>query len=332
MTEFIEGYDGAFFDLDGVLYRGPEAIPGAVEGVGRLHERGLRTMYVTNNAARSTRTVSDHLSRLGFDASEPDVVSSAQAMGALLRERLPQGSRVLVLGTDNLADHVREAGMVTVDGFRAEPAAVVQGYDPAMTWPRLDQGAFSLQRGAQWFVTNTDSTRPERDGIVPGAGTQVASLRAAVDHDPQAVVGKPHRPLMAEAIRRSGAQNPVFVGDRIDTDIMGAHAVGIDSFMVFTGASGVRDLCFAPSNGRPTAIGWNVLSLFEPRRVATTADGVTRCGGATVSVDAGGQARIEGDMASTEGQLDAAWALATLLWSGAARGADDAWAEFTLLP
>ena len=77
----------------------------------------------------------DHLVRLGFDVSEPDVVSSAQAMGALLRERLAPGSRVLVLGTENLADQVREAGMEPVDGFRAEPAAVVQGYDPAMTWP-----------------------------------------------------------------------------------------------------------------------------------------------------------------------------------------------------
>ncbi len=332
MSEFIEGYDAAFFDLDGVLYRGPEAIPGAVAGVGRLHERGLRTMYVTNNAARSTQTVADHLRRLGFDAVEPDVVSSAQAMGALLKQRLPQGAKVLVLGTDNLADHVREAGMVTVDGFRAEPAAVVQGYDPAMTWPRLDQGAFSLQRGAHWFVTNTDSTRPERDGIVPGAGTQVAALRAAVDHDPEAVVGKPHRPLMAEALRRSEATRPVFVGDRIDTDIMGAHAVGIDSFMVFTGASGVRDLCFAPANGRPTAIGWNVESLFEPTRTATTIDGVTRCGAATVTVDAQGQARVAGPMDSTDAQLDAAWALASVLWSGAARGADDAWADFTLLP
>lgn len=331
MSAFIDGYDAAFFDLDGVLYRGPEAIPGAVEGVGRLHEAGLRTMFVTNNAARSTQTVADHLVRLGFDVSEPDVVSSAQAMGALLRERLAPGSRVLVLGTENLADQVREAGMEPVDGFRAEPAAVVQGYDPAMTWPRLDQGAFSIQRGASWFVTNTDSTRPERDGIVPGAGTQVSAIRAAVDHDPLAVVGKPHRPLMAEALRRSGAQRPVFVGDRVDTDIMGAHAVGMDSFMVFTGASGVRDLCFAPTNGRPTAIGWNVESLFEPRRVAVTTDGVTRCGDAEVTVE-GGQARVRGDFATTEGQLDAAWALADVLWSGRARGADDAWAEFTLLP
>lgn len=330
MTAFIEGYDAAFFDLDGVLYRGPEEIPGAVEGVRRLHEGGVRTIYVTNNAARSTQTVADHLSRLGFDASEPEVVSSAQAMGALLREVLPPGSRTLVLGTDNLADEVRQAGMIPVDGFRAEPAAVVQGYDPQMSWPRLDQGAFALQRGARWFVTNTDSTRPDRDGIVPGAGTQVASLRATIDRDPDAIVGKPHRPLMAEAMRRSGAKRPVFVGDRIDTDIMGAHALGIDSFMVFTGAHGVRDLCFAPVNGRPTAIGWNVESLFEPRRIATASDGMTRCGTATVSVDAAGRGRIGGDLSSRGAQLDAAWALATAMWSGSVRSFE-AWEAFALL-
>lgn len=332
MSAFIQGYDAAFFDLDGVLYRGPDAIPGAVAGVRRLHERGLATVYVTNNAARSTQTVADHLARLGFEATRDDVVSSAQAMGALLAQRLAPGTKVLVLGTENLAQHVRDAGLVSVDGFRDGPEAVVQGYDPSMTWPRLDQAAFAVQRGARWFVTNTDTTRPERDGIVPGAGTQVAALRAAVAHDPEVIVGKPHRPLMDEALRRSAAKRPVFVGDRIDTDIMGAHAVGIDSFMVFTGASGVRDLCFAPVNGRPTGIGWNVESLFEPTRTATSGNGVTRCGEAIITVDAGAQAQLNGPMDTRTAQLDAAWALATALWNGSARGADDVWTAFTLLP
>lgn len=331
MSGFVEGYDAAFFDLDGVLYRGPVEIPGATKGVRRLHECGLRTIFVTNNAARSTQTVADHLTRLGFAASEQDVVSSAQALGAQLRAELPQGSRVLVLGTENLADEVRQAGMVLVDGFIADPAAVVQGYDPQMSWPRLDQGALALQRGARWFVTNTDSTRPDRDGIVPGAGTQVAAVRATTDRDPDSIVGKPHRPLMVEAMRRSGAKRPVFIGDRIDTDIMGAHALGIDSFMVFTGAHGVRDLCLAPANGRPTAIGWNVESLFEPRRIATAAGGVIHCGEATISPDAAGRCQIGGDLSTMTAQLDAAWALAAAMWSGAV-SRFDAWESFALLP
>lgn len=330
MTGFVDAYDAVFFDLDGVLYLGPHAVEGAVEGVRTLHDRGIRTVYVTNNAARSTQVVADHLSELGFDATDEDVVSSAQAAGGLLRRQLPPGSRVLVAGTENLVEQVRLAGMVPVDTFADEPAAVIQGYDPAMTWPRLDQAAIAVQRGARWFATNMDSTRPGEHGLVPGAGTMVAAVRATTDRDPE-VIGKPHRPLMDEAMARSGARRPVFVGDRIDTDIMGAHTVGIDSFMVFTGAHGVRDLCAAPSHGRPTAIGWNVASLFEPRRAARVDGRVASCGRVRVRAE-GTRAVVEGDISDREAQLDAAWALATLAWAGTVSEVEDVSSRLTLLP
>ncbi|MBB1495690.1 HAD-IIA family hydrolase [Propioniciclava sp. MC1595] len=330
MTAFIEGYDAVFFDLDGVLYLGPEAVEGAVDGVRRLHEAGVATVYVTNNAARSTAVVAHHLAELGFGAQEQEVVSSAQAASGLLRQELPAGSKVLVAGTDNLVEQVRLAGMEVVTTFAEEPVAVIQGYDPAMTWPRLDQAAIAIQRGARWFATNTDSTRPTEHGLVPGAGAAIQAVRNTVDHDPE-VVGKPFRPLMDEALRRSGAGRPVFVGDRIDTDIMGAHAVGIDSFLVFTGAHGVRDLCLAPVDGRPTAIGWNVESLFEPRRTAAIADGVATCGAVTVRAEAG-NALLEGDVTKREAQLDAAWALAQLFWDGSVSTGEAVFARLDLLP
>lgn len=330
MTAFIDAYDAVFFDLDGVLYLGPHAVEGAVEGIGRLHERGVRTLYVTNNAARSAGAVAEHLTTLGFQAREDEVVSSAQAASGLLRRELPQGSKVLVAGTANLVDQVRLAGMVPVDSVEDEPDAVIQGYDPQMTLPRLDQAALAVQRGARWFATNLDSTRPTDQGLVPGLGAMVAAVRSTTDHDP-VVVGKPFRPLMDEAIRRSGARHPVFVGDRIDTDIMGAHTVGIDSFMVFTGAHGVRDLCTAPPHGRPTAIGWNVGSLFEPVRTATVDAAGARCRSVLVRSEEG-EAVLEGDVSTREAQLDAAWALAVLTWSGAASGGDAVFAELDLLP
>lgn len=330
MTAFVDGYDAVFFDLDGVLYLGPVAVEGAVEGVRALHERGVATVYVTNNAARSTAVVAAHLAELGYGAREDEVVSSAQAAAALLRRELPPGSRVLVAGTDNLVNEVRAAGMEPVATFAEEPVAVIQGYDPAMTWPRLDQAAIAVQRGARWFATNTDSTRPTEQGIVPGAGTMVAAIRATTTVDPE-VTGKPFKPLMIEALERSGARRPVFVGDRIDTDIMGANAVGIDSLLVFTGAHGVRDLCAAPPEGRPTAIGWNVSSLFEPRRVATVDAGVATCGGVTVRVD-GGRAVTDQDLATRDAQLDAAWALAQLVWADQVSTPDAVLARLTLLP
>lgn len=330
MKALIEAYDAVFFDLDGVLYLGPEAVDGAVDGVQRLHEASVGTVYVTNNAARSTAVVANHLTELGFSAAEAEVVSSAQAASGLLRRELPAGSKVLVAGTDNLVEQVVAAGMMPVTRFDEQPVAVIQGYDPTMTWPRLDQAAIAVQRGARWFATNTDSTRPTEHGLVPGAGAAVNAVRSTVDRDPE-VVGKPFRPLMDEALARSGARRPIFVGDRIDTDIMGAHTVGMDSLMVFTGAHGVRDLCLAPLDGRPTAIGWNVLSLFEPqRRAAVDASGAT-CNGVRVVVRKG-EAVVEGDVTTREMQLDAAWALAQLFWTGVVSKADSVFRELDLLP
>lgn len=330
MEAFIDGYDAAFFDLDGVLYLGPYAVPGAVEGVRALHERGVRTVYVTNNAARSTAVVAQHLRDLGFEAADDEVVSSAQAASGLLRAELPAGSKVLVAGTENLIEQVRLAGMTPVTQFTDDPVAVIQGYDPQMTWPRIDQAAIAVQRGARWFATNTDSTRPAEHGLVPGAGAMVSAVRATVDRDPE-VIGKPHRPLMEEALRRSGARRPVFVGDRIDTDIMGAHLINIDSFLVFTGAHGVRELWAAPENGRPSAIGWDVGSLLQARRTARVASEGVTCGRVRAWAD-GGLARLDGDTTQREAQLDAAWALAQLAWAGAISADDPVRATLTLLP
>lgn len=330
MTDaFIDPYDVAFFDLDGVIYLGPHAVEGAREGVAMLRSRGVRTIFVTNNAARSAAHVAHHLVELGFAATVDDLVTSAQAAEGLLRQELAPGSRVLVAGTANLVDHVRAAGMVVVDTADERPDAVIQGYDPQMTWPRLDQAALAVQGGARWFATNTDSTRPTERGLVPGAGTAIAAVRATVGHDP-VVVGKPYRPLLQEALRRTGARRPVFVGDRIDTDIMGAAAVGIDSFLVFTGAHGKRDLIEAPPEGRPTAIGWDVPALLQPRRTASVEPGVARCGGATAEAVAG-EAVLTGPLSTRDEQLDALWAVAQLAWGGDVSTCDTALASLNLV-
>ncbi len=330
MSAFIDGHDVVMFDLDGVLYLGPDAVEGAVEGVNELVRRGVRPTYVTNNAARAVEQVAEHLAGLGYPAAPEDVISSAQAAAALVAEEYPDGATVLVVGTQNLVDLVTEAGLTPVATADDAPDLVVQGYDPNMTWPRLEEAGFAIQNGARWIATNTDATRPTNRGIVPGLGTMVHAVRVTVDVEPT-VVGKPHKPLMAAAIKRTGARRPVFVGDRIDTDIMGAHAVGIDSFFVFTGAHGVRDVCLAPENGRPTAIGWNVASLFEPQRVATLdADGAV-CGGVRVRGVAG-EPVLEGDLSTRDAQLNAAWALAQLVWAGSVAWSDAVGARLDLLP
>lgn len=316
MSALIDGHDVALFDLDGVVYLGPEPVPGAVAGVAALQARGVRAIYVTNNAARPAQTVADQLVTLGFHATVDDLVTSAQAATGLMRRELPAGARVLVAGTQNLADHMTEAGFVVVSGADEAPDAVVQGYDPQMTWPRLDEAAFAVQNGARWYACNTDSTRPTERGLVPGAGVAVYAVQVTTRVEP-IVTGKPFRPLMEEAMRRTGARNPIFVGDRLDTDIAGACTIGIDSCLVFTGVHGKRDLVEAAEGFRPTSIAWDIPGLFRPaRELHVDADGV-HCGDAYVTAP-GGVARIDGDLSGHERQLDALWALARLVWDGRA--------------
>ncbi len=316
MSGLIDAHDVALFDLDGVIYLGPHAVDGAVEGVAALQARGVRAIYVTNNAARPAQTVADHLVSLGFRTTVDDLVTSAQAASGLMVRELPAGSKVLVAGTQNLVDHMVAAGFTVVGTAADAPDAIVQGYDPDMTWRRLDEAAIAVQNGARWYACNTDSTRPSERGLVPGAGVAVHAVQVTT-RDTPIVTGKPFRPLMEEALRRTGARAPLFVGDRLDTDIAGANTVGIASCLVFTGVHGKHDLVAAEPALRPTAIAADIPALLRPARVAQAdAEGV-RCGAAYVTAP-GGVARIEGDLSTQEAQLDALWALAQVVWSGRA--------------
>lgn len=309
----IDGHDVVMFDLDGVLYLGPRAVEGAVEGVRRLQERGVKTVYVTNNAARPVETVAEHLRALGYAASAEDVVSSAQAATALMAKELAPGAKVLVCGTANLADHMREAGFAVVASADDEPDAVVQGYNPLASVADFDEAAIAVQNGARWYACNTDTTRPTDRGQVPGAGVAVYAVQVTTNREP-IVTGKPYRPLMEASLERTGARNALFVGDRLDTDIQGAALVGIDSVLVFTGVHGKADLVAAPPHQRPTTIAWDLADLFEPARVAGKDGDATVCGAASVRI-VEGQAVLDGPLDTRAQQLDALWALAALAWA-----------------
>jgi glycerol 3-phosphatase-2 len=275
----IDRYDAALFDLDGVVYLGPTAVPGAASGVAQLRERGVRVGFVTNNAARSPQAVVDHLTALDIVAATSDVVTSAQAGARLLADLVDPGALVLVVGTEALANEVAAVGLEPTWSVDRLPAAVIQGYHPELPWKLIDRAAYAIQQGALWIGTNTDSTRPTDRGLVPGAGAQIGALRNAVTVEP-VIAGKPYSPLLRETVRRLKATRPIFVGDRIDTDIDGAAGVGMDSLLVFTGAHGKRDLIAATS--RPTHIGWDLGALLEPVQVVEVHGGTARCGGVEV--------------------------------------------------
>ena len=322
MKRLVDAYDAALFDLDGVIYLGPVVIDGVPEALAELRSTGVHVGFVTNNAARTPATVAAHLEDLGITATTTDVVNSTQATVRMLQGDLPKGTRILVVGTDALADQLREGGFEPVRTLEDEPVAVVQGYHPTQEWHQLELGALAIQNGAHWYATNPDMTRPTERGILPGCGTQVAVVRACVDVDPR-VAGKPFRPLLDETVLRLGAEHPIFVGDRLDTDIEGANAVDMDSLFVFTGAHGKKDLLAAEPIARPTHLGWDVAALLQPSHAVEMDDDGhrVRCGDQVIQLKYG-EASLLTKAEDTEAQLDALRAILHAVWDLGAEAGD----------
>jgi HAD superfamily hydrolase (TIGR01450 family) len=313
MSVLIDEYPGACFDLDGVIYRVPQPVPGAPETVAELRRMGVPVLFVTNNAAPSPVSVVGTLAEMGIPATLPDVLSSSQAIAELMATELPAGAKVLVAGTENLAAEIANVGLQPVESHLDQPDAVVQGYHPELPWWLMDEACLALGAGAVWYASNLDPTRPVAAGIVPGAGAQVAAMRECFPDRAPIVAGKPYPPLLRAAVRRLGVANPIFVGDRLDTDIEGAHNAGLDSLFVLTGAHGKSELAQAPTNRRPTHIGFDISALLKPERIVEIAGHVSSCAGQQLHYT-GDAIVLETEPTDLEAQLDALWAGAQLGW------------------
>ncbi|BAV41218.1 HAD-IIA family hydrolase [Mycobacterium ulcerans] len=288
MKNIAQEYDCLLIDLDGTVFRGSQPTEGAVES---LDEVTARKLFVTNNASRSAGEVAVHLRELGFTATSEDVVTSAQSAAHLLAAALPPGSKVLVVGTDALADEISAAGLRPVRRFEDQPDAVVQGLSLTIGWPELAEAALAIRAGALWVAANVDKTLPTERGLLPGNGSLVAALRTATGAQPQ-VAGKPGPQLMKDAVGRGDFRAPLVIGDRLDTDIEGANAAGLPSLMVLTGVSSARDAVHADPVCRPTYIGHDLRSLRQDRAtlaVAPQAGWRVQVDGAAVTVSANGE-------------------------------------------
>lgn len=275
----VEVYDAALLDLDGVLYLGPEPVPHAAEALDVARTAGMRLAFVTNNAARTPRTVATHLTELGIPARPDEVATSAQAAARLVADLVPPGSAVLVVGGDGLQEALLERGLRPVGSADDNPAAVVQGYHPTVGWSILAEGAYAVARGIPWIASNTDRTVPTPRGIAPGNGTLVEVIRMATGKDP-VIAGKPELALHRESAERVDATRPLVVGDRLDTDVLGANRAGVDSLLVLTGVHGPADLLTAAPDLRPTFLAEDLRGLLVPHTaVDVDGDGVASLGG-----------------------------------------------------
>ena len=305
----IDSYDAVLFDLDGVIYLGPIAVPGAAEGIAQLHDRGTKIGFVTNNAARPPAAVAEHLVELGIPATAADVVTSAQAAAHLLVNRFGTGARILAVGGDGVIAALGEANLIPVHSADDDPVAVIQGYGFGLQWQELNEAAIAIHRGAHWVATNVDPTRPTDRGLVPGNGAAVHAVMMAVETQPE-VAGKPYRPLLDDTVERLNARHPLFVGDRLDTDIAGAVNAGLESMLVLSGSHRAEELLAAAPGERPTHVGEDLRALLSPTLVVTHANGEFRCGQATT-------AAVDGRLivrSNGSSRIEAIWAAAHATW------------------
>ena len=269
----LDGVDLLLADLDGVVYTGPAALPYAVESINRAQQT-IRVGYLTNNASRTDATVAAHLTDLGLTAAPDDVVTSPQAAMVLLKGLVPAGSTILVVGGDGLVDELRKAGFAVTRSAEDEPAAVVQGFAPEVGWTQLAEASFALQARPgrdelPWVATNTDWTIPQARGIAPGNGTLVSAVHTAIGRLP-IVAGKPERAIFDAAVARFGASSPLFIGDRLDTDILGANRAGMPSALVMTGIDRAKQVLAVAEESRPKYLLGDLRELFEPYQEAET--------------------------------------------------------------
>ena len=297
----LAGIELVLADLDGVVYRGSAALPHAIDSMNRI-QAPAKVAYITNNASRTDVSVAAHLTELGLTVAPEDVVTSPQAAVAILKQTVEWGSTILVVGGDGLVDEVKKAGFVVTRSALDSPAAVIQGFAPEVGWVHLAEAAFALNGdGATgdlpWIATNTDWTIPQARGTAPGNGTLVSAVHTAVGRLP-VVAGKPEIAIFTEAMTRFGSRAALMIGDRLDTDILGANRAGIPSALVLTGIDGPKQVLAAVELERPTFILEDLQGLHEPYPatelreipggvITVVGDAAVRRVGAVLTVDAG---------------------------------------------
>lgn len=254
-----DGYDPLLFDLDGVLFRGTEVVPGGPETLAALRAEGHRLVFVTNNSARTPEAVAEMLRELGYEADPAEVVTSALATAELAGSR--GYATAFVIGEEGIRRALAEVGTRVLDGEPERADCVVVGWDRQVTYAKLRRACLLVQRGAALIATNDDRAFPAPDGLWPGAGALLAVVTTTTGVEAE-VVGKPHPLLYRAAVRRIGDGRPLVIGDRPETDIAGANALGWDSVLVL---SGVTDAEVARTlEIRPTYVVPDVTALLAP--------------------------------------------------------------------
>lgn len=253
--------DGVLFDLDGVIYAGPEVVPGAHETLTRLAEAGIPYGFVTNNGSRSAADIAAQIRSYGLPAEADQVTTSAQVAARALAAEFPAAAPILAIGSPALAECLRANGLNPIEADSSEvPAAVVQGFHRELNWYDLAAACEAIRAGAAYWATNRDISMPTDRGPMPGNGSFVRIVETITGVTPT-VTGKPSALMISSAAAGIGVRRPLMIGDRLDTDIAGAVRAGLPSALVLTGVSGEDDVAAAPAEQRPDHVAATIPDL-----------------------------------------------------------------------
>jgi 4-nitrophenyl phosphatase len=231
----LDGIRHLVIDMDGVLYVGDEPMPRLAEFIAFLRRHLTGFMLATNNSTLSPRQYAAKLARMGVEIAPAEILTSGTATAAFLAEQYPAGTRVHVFGEDPVREAMLEQGFVLAD---EAAEVVVATMDRQITFDKLKRAALQIRRGARFFATNLDPTRPTEEGLVPGTGAMVAAIEVGSGVKPIAI-GKPEPTMYEIALARMGAraETTAALGDRLDTDILGGERAGLATILVLSGST-----------------------------------------------------------------------------------------------
>ncbi|NJE49425.1 HAD-IIA family hydrolase [Thermococcus sp. 9N3] len=261
---------GIIFDMDGVIYRGNRPIEGSREAIKYLREKGIPFVFLTNNSTRTPETYRQKLLSMGIDVPAERIVTSGLATRLYMAKHMEPG-KIFVIGGDGLHEEMKRLGwgVVSLDECREgkwkEIEHVVVGLDPKLTYEKLKYGTLAIRNGASFIGTNPDTTYPAEEGLYPGAGAIIASLKASTDREPL-IIGKPNEPAYEIVREKLGPVDEIWmVGDRLDTDIAFAKRFGMKAIMVLTGVSTLEDV--ERSGVKPDLVLPSIRELLDYLRV-----------------------------------------------------------------
>jgi 4-nitrophenyl phosphatase len=264
--ESLSNLRALIIDMDGVLWHGTQPLPGLADFFQTLRDRKLRFILATNNASLTAQQYVAKLAQMGAQVAKHEILTSGMAVALYLSQRShPSATRVFAIGEDGVRQPLTERGFVLTDLYEVPTHYVVCGMDRALSWDKLATASLNIRAGAKFIGTNPDLTLPTEHGVIHGNGAILAALQAATGVPPT-IIGKPEPIMYQQAMTLLGCDPSQIaaIGDRVETDILGAVRAKIRSIMVLSGVSSEKEL--EGLDYRPTWVMPDIRAITEALR------------------------------------------------------------------